>query len=84
MKLSLKGLAVAAGVFWALTFFFVASFNLLSPSYGNSFLDVMRSVYPGYKTSGSFGGVIVGTLYALVDGAVGGAVFAWIYNRVAD
>ena len=84
MKLSVKGLTLAAGIFWALTFFFVAFFNLLSSSYGNSFLDVMHSVYPGYKTSGGFGGVIVGTLYALVDGAVAGAVFAWIYNRIAD
>jgi hypothetical protein len=27
--------------------------------------------------------VIVGTLYALVDGAAGGAIFAWLYNRFA-
>lgn len=40
----------------------------------------MSSVYPGYKTVGGFGSVTVGTLYALVDGAVGGAIFAWLYN----
>jgi len=23
----------------------------------------------------------MGSLYALVDGAIGGAIFAWLYNR---
>ena len=31
----------------------------------------------------NFGDVIVGTMYGLVDGAVGGAVIAWLYNRLA-
>ena len=43
----------------------------------------MASVYPGYDATASFGQVIVGTLYALLDGAVGGAVVAWVYNRLA-
>lgn len=30
-----------------------------------------------------FGSVIVVTLYALLDGAVTGAVFGWLYNLVA-
>ena len=29
-----------------------------------------------------FGSVIVGTLYALVDGLIVGAIFAWLYNRL--
>ena len=39
---------------------------------GELFLDVMASVYPGYDATSNFGDVIVGTLYGLVDGAVGG------------
>ncbi len=41
----------------------------------------MDGLYPGYAPGG-FGSVIMGTLYALVDGAIGGAVFAWLYNRI--
>jgi len=41
---------------------------------------MISSVYPGYHADPSIGSVIVGTLYGLVDGAVGGALFAWIYN----
>jgi hypothetical protein len=29
----------------------------------------------------SFGAVIVLTLYAALDGAIAGAVLAWLYNR---
>jgi hypothetical protein len=44
----------------------------------------MASVYPGYTGEPSFGQVIVGTLYGLVDGAIGGALIAWLYNRFAE
>lgn len=84
MKLSLKSLTITMALFWALTFFFVAFINFLSPPYGKAFLDVVSSVYPGYKVVGTFSSVIVGTLYALLDGAVGGALLAWLYNTFAD
>jgi hypothetical protein len=83
MKLALKGLTLAAGILWALTFFSVGFLNFLWPSYGKAFLDVMSSVYPGYKVAGTFASVIIGSLYALVDGLVGGAIFAWVYNCFA-
>jgi hypothetical protein len=41
---------------------------------------MIASVYPGFKASGTFIDVIVGTLYALVDGAICGFVFALLYN----
>ncbi|MBI1993008.1 MAG: hypothetical protein HYS67_01045 [Deltaproteobacteria bacterium] len=36
-----------------------------------------------YKVAGTFGSVIVATLYALIDGAIGGVLFAWLYNCCA-
>ncbi|TAK07811.1 hypothetical protein EPO44_03545 [bacterium] len=84
MKLSTKSLTITMALFWGGTVFFVALLNFLSPPYGKAFLDLVSSVYPGYKVVGSFGSVIVGTLYALVDGAVGGVLLAWMYNTFAD
>ena len=83
MNLSVKSLTIAAALFWAGTVFFVALFNFLAPPYGRAFLDLVSSVYPGYKVAGTFGSVIVATLYALIDGAIGGVLFAWLYNRCA-
>jgi hypothetical protein len=60
---------------------FVGLSHLVWPSYGGSFLDVAASIYPGFHPAGGVGAIMVGTLYALLDGAFGGAVIAWLYNR---
>lgn len=83
MKLSIKALTCAAAIVWGLCFLVVGIANVLWPPYGTGFLELMSSVYPGYKVTASFGNVIVGTLYAVVDAAIGGALFAWIYNIFA-
>jgi hypothetical protein len=54
--------------------------NLIWVGYGEGFLQVLTTVYPGYKASGSIGDLITGTLYSLVDGALCGLFFAWLYN----
>jgi hypothetical protein len=43
----------------------------------------MASVYPGYHATGSVSSIAVGTLYGVLDGAVAGLLFGWIYNRFA-
>lgn len=80
MKLSIRSLPISLGLFWGLTVLFVSFFNLLWPPYGKAFLEMVSSVYPGYKVVGTAGSVVIGTLYALLDGAVGGALFGWLYN----
>ena len=80
MKLNVKAAAVSVALFWGAVMFLMALANLKWPSYGQAFLDLIASVYPGYKATASFGQVVVGTLYAVVDGAVCGLVFAWLYN----
>jgi hypothetical protein len=83
MKLDVKALALAAGILWALVVLFVGVVNLIWSGYGADFLRIVASIYPGYHATSSIGDVIVGTLYALLDGAVCGWVFGWLYNMVA-
>lgn len=83
MKLSIKSLTITAAVLWGACFLLVSVVNLVWPPYGAVFLNTMSSLYPGYENVGTFGSVIVGTLYAILDGAIGGAVFAWLYNIFA-
>lgn len=80
MKLSVKGLALAAALIWGGAILVVGIANHVCPPYGSEFLAVMGSVYPGYKPGTGVSSIITGTLYALVDGGVGGAIFAWLYN----
>jgi hypothetical protein len=80
MKLSVWALACGFGVFWALAILVVGVANAVSPDYGQAFLQVIASLYPGYKGTPGIGQAVVAALYGLVDGAIAGAVFAWIYN----
>lgn len=82
-RLSVKALAFASGVLWAGAFFVVGISNIIWPGYGQTFLDMIASVYPGYHGVQTVQGVMVGTFYALMDGLVGGALLAWLYNFFA-
>ncbi len=83
MKLDVKAMALTIGLLWGAAMFLTGTANLVSDGYGEDFLDLMASVYPGYDATASFGQVMIGTLYGLLDGTVGGAVVAWLYNRLA-
>jgi len=83
MRLNLKAMTLTAGVIWALAVFLTGIANLIWVGYGNAFLKIMASIYPGYDADGSFGDVIIGTLYAFADGAVCGLIFGWLYNLFA-
>jgi hypothetical protein len=83
MKFDVKAMALTIGLLWGAAMFLTGTANLIWDGYGEDFLDVMASGYPGYDATASFGQVIVGTLYGLLDGTVGGAVVAWLYNRLA-
>jgi hypothetical protein len=84
MKLSVKGMALAGAIIWGFWAMLATGLaNLMWPGYGQEFLRLAASVYPGYHATASIGQVLVGTGYGLVDGGVGGAFFAWLYNRCA-
>lgn len=80
MKLSVKGLALACGITYALAMLAGGVMALIWPEWGERFMSLAGSLYPGVEGV-AFGSVIVAALYALVDGAVFGAIFAWLYNR---
>lgn len=85
MKLDVKALALTGGLIWGILAMFLSGVaNLIWFGYAQGFLDVMASVYPGYNATASFGQVIIGTLYGVVDGAIAGALFAWVYNCFAQ
>ena len=83
MKFNLKALSLTAGILWSLAIFITGAANILWQGYGETFLQVISSVYPGYHAGRSIGNVLAGTLYAFVDGAVAGLAFGWLYNLFA-
>ncbi len=83
MKLSPKGLAVGIAVLWGISILGTGIINLFAPHYGEHFLLTMSSIYPGYHATRTLTGVLVGTGYGIVDGAIAGFLVAWIYNLFA-
>lgn len=83
MRLDAKALATAGALLTGGAILFFGVLNLMFPGYGAAALELAASVYPGYESSGGLGSVVVGTLYGLVDGAVGGWLLAWLYNLAA-
>lgn len=80
MKLNLKAFALTAGILWAAAMLLTGLANLIWSGYGVAALQMMASVYPGYHANGTIFDLIMGVLYALVDGAIAGLVFGWLYN----
>jgi hypothetical protein len=80
MRLSLKGMTVASGLLWGGAILFLGLINLVWPTYGLNFLRAISSVYPWFHASGSWKDVVIGTIDALIDGAIAGFLFGWLYN----
>ena len=80
MRLSLKAMAVAAGLLWGGASLCVGLINLAVPSYGMNFIQMTSSVYPWLHASRTIGNVVIGTVDGLIDGAIAGLIFALLYN----
>jgi hypothetical protein len=79
MKLNIKAFAFACGLIWGIGLFLLTWWVIISGgSTGETTL--IGRVYWGYNISAL--GSIIGLIWAFVDGLIGGAVFAWLYNRL--
>ena len=79
MRLNVRAFALACGLLWGAGLFLLTWWIILfdGPS---SDLTFFGRVYRGYEVTPV--GSVVGLVWALVDGAIGGAIFAWLYNAL--
>ena len=82
MKINSKALALALGIIWGAAVFIVAGVNLFWPNYGANLLELLVSVYPGYKGTSTLTSVVTATLYSAIDAALFGLILGWLYNRL--
>ncbi|MEW5745063.1 MAG: bacteriophage holin [Nitrospirota bacterium] len=81
MRFKPVALGVSLGIVWGGVLFITTWISYFT-GYGTLFLQVMGgSIYPGYSISPA--GSIIGLLYGFIDMLVFGALFGWIYNKVA-
>lgn len=77
MSLNAKNLGLAGGIMWGFILFIVTLVSDMN-GYAIEFLNVIKSIYPGYSIS--LIGSIIGLAYGFVDAFVALFIFAWIYN----
>ncbi len=78
MDLDVKGLAVGLGVSWSILILFTGWASMFG--WGTRFVDVMSSLYIGFAPT--FIGGVIGATWGFIDGAIGGAIIALVYNAI--
>jgi len=77
--MSVRSLALTAGIFGASTMFLLAWWLILT---GNAEgpQTLLERIYIGYSFTPL--GSIIGAVWGFVDWAIAGAIFAWLYNKI--
>ena len=80
MKLNVKAFAFPCGSIWAIGFFFL-TWWIIAFDGATGEPTIIGRVYRGHTVSPA--GSFIGFIWALVDGLIGGAIFAWLYNLIS-
>ncbi len=81
MKLNVKAFALTCGIICGIGLFLITWWVIvLDGATGEP--TVIGRVYLGYRISAL--GSIIGLAWAFADGLIAGAIFAWLYNRIAS
>ena len=79
--ISVRSVALTAGIFGAITMFFLAWWLIIIGETQGP-ITLLERMYIGYSFTpfGSF----IGAAWGFVDFAVAGAIFAWLYNKISN
>ena len=80
MELRKRALGLAVGIVWGLTVLLGTWWLLIRGAPGEMF-SKLESFYIGY--SFSWGGAIIGFIWAFVEGFIAGVLIAWLYEVFA-
>lgn len=75
-------LGLTVGILWGLGVLITGLIAAWHGSWGVDFVTAVGSVYVGYENTVM--GSLIGGFWGLIDGFIGGVVFAWLYNKFAS
>jgi hypothetical protein len=81
MKLDVKAFALACGLIWGLGLF-ALTWWIMAFDGATGERTLIGQLYRGYTISPA--GSFIGLVWGFFDGGVGGLVFAWLYNLLAE
>lgn len=79
MKLNVKAMSLTIGLVWGLGLFLLTWWIILFEG-PNQDPNLLTHIYRGYSITPV--GSLIGLIWALLDGVIGGACIAWIYNSL--
>ncbi|MDE2222016.1 MAG: bacteriophage holin [Candidatus Omnitrophica bacterium] len=79
-KLDVKAFSLSAGILWSLSIL-VMGVSAMVCGWAGKFVSAVAPFYVGY--SASVVGSIIGAVWAFFDAAIGCALWAWLYNKLA-
>lgn len=80
MKLNVKSFALTTGLVWGIGLFLLTWWVIAFDGITGEPTLIGR-LYRGYCISPT--GSIIGLIWAFIDGLIGGAIFAWLYNLIS-
>ena len=80
MKLNIKAFSLSCGIIWGLGLFCI-TWWIIAFDGATGDPTLIGRLYRGYTISPV--GSVIGLVWAFFDALVGGAIFAWLYNRIA-
>ena len=81
MKLNVKAFSLTCGLVWGFGLFVLTWWVIFFDGSSDA-PNFIGRLYRGYKFTPL--GSLIGLVWALADGLVGGIAFAWLYNKLAD
>jgi len=81
MKLDIKAFSLAFGLIWGFGLFCL-TWWIIAFDGATGEATMIGHVYRGFKISPI--GSLIGLVWAFIDGAIGGAIFAWLYNFIVS
>jgi hypothetical protein len=81
MKLNVKAFAMTCGLMWGLGVFFLAWWIMMFEG-ATGEVPFLGHLYRGFNISPL--GSVIGLVWAFFDGLIGGAIFAWLYNKLTS
>jgi len=78
MRLHTKALALSAGIVVGGSVFIITLAGVFF-GYGEVFLQLLESIYPGYSIS--LVGSAIGLVYGFLDGALCAGLIGYVYNK---
>ena len=80
MKLNVKACAMTAALIWGFGLFALTWWIILFDG-ATGEVTIIGRLYRGYTISPI--GSVIGLAYGFLDALIGGAIFAWLYNKLA-